>query len=447
MAGALLTDLYELNMAASYLRRGMDGAATFSLFVRRMPPHRGFLVAAGLEACLDHLEKFAFDEEDLTYLAGAGFDSSAVQAFRELRFTGEVWAVPEGRIVYANEPLLEVTAPIAEAQLAETFLLNAISLHTTVATKAARCRIAAEGRELVDFSFRRDQGVDAALAVARACALVGFAATSNVDAAHRLGLRAAGTMAHSYVESFPSEAEAFRAFAEDFPGRTTFLVDTYDTIGGVRAAIEVIRELALEPPLAVRLDSGDLAELSRAARGDLDEAGLPEVRIFASGGLDEYAIDRLVRGGAPIDAFGVGTMVGVSADAPYVDSVYKLVDYAGRPVSKLSPAKATAPGAKQVFRGPEGDVIALREEPAPVGSQEPMLRHAMMHGQRVAPADTLEAARERFEHDLAEIPPAEARIFDPVAPEIPLSDALRRLDAETREEMRVRQPSLEPRSH
>jgi nicotinate phosphoribosyltransferase len=445
MAGALLTDLYELNMAASYLRRGMDGSATFSLFIRRMPPHRGFLVATGLEACLDHLERFAFDEEDLTYLAGAGFDAAAVDAFRDLRFTGEVWAVPEGRVVYANEPLLEVTAPIAEAQLAETFLLNAISLHTTVATKAARCLIAAEGRELVDFSFRRDQGVDAALAVARACALVGFAATSNVDAAHRLGIRAAGTMAHSYVESFPSEVEAFRAFAEDFPGRTTFLVDTYDTFGGVRAAIEVIRELGLEPPLAVRLDSGDLAQLSRGARAILDEAGLPEVRVFASGGLDEYAIEGLVRGGAPIDAFGVGTMVGVSADAPYVDSVYKLVSYAGRPVSKLSPAKATAPGAKQVFRGPDGDVIALRDEP-PGEGQEPLLNRVMSGGRRTDAQEPLEAARTRFEHDLATIPDGAAGISDPMTPEIPLSDALRALDERTREEMRARQPSLEPRS-
>ena len=274
-----------------------------------------------------------------------------LDALGALRFGGEVWAVPEGRVVYANEPLLEITAPIAVAQLVEPYLLNQITFQTTIASKAARCVVAAAGRDVVDFSLRRTQGLDAALAAARCSAIVGFAATSNVEAARRYGLQPSGTMAHSYIESFASEKEAFRTFARDFPGRTTFLVDTYDTLNGVRTAIEVIGELGLSDNLAVRLDSGDLGELSRGARTLLDDAGLQHVRIFASGGLDEVELDRLVRGGAPIDAFGVGTRMGVSADAPSLDSAYKLVEYDGRPMLKLSEAKATEPGRKQVFRG------------------------------------------------------------------------------------------------
>jgi len=434
MGGALLTDLYELNMAASYLRRGMDHEATFSLFVRHLPPNRGFLVAAGLEPCLSFLEGFGFEDDDLRYLATEpGYDEETIERFRALRFTGDVWAVPEGRIVFADEPLLEVTAPIAVAQLVETFLLNQTTFQTTIASKAARCRIAARDRDLVDFAFRRTQGIDAAMAVARTTAMVGFAATSNVQAARRYGLRAAGTMAHSYVESFLTEADAFRAFAQDFPSRTTFLVDTYDTANGVRTAVEVIRELGLTEPLAVRLDSGDLDALSREARAILDRAGLTHVRIFASGGLDETDVDRLVSAAAPVDAFGVGTRVGVSADAPYLDSVYKLVEYDGRPVLKLSVAKATEPGRKQVFRGAGGDVIALRDEPAPPGT-EPLLVPVMLKGRRTGPPRNLETARHLFETDLARLHEPVKRMQDPEQPVATVSDALKRLTEETRAE-------------
>jgi nicotinate phosphoribosyltransferase len=434
MAGGLLTDLYELNMAASYLHRDMDEPATFSLFVRRLPPGRGFLVTAGLEPCLDFLERFGFEDDELAYLRDElGFEADVLEAFHELSFTGDVWAVPEGRIVYADEPMLEITAPIAVAQLVETYLLNQISFQTTIASKAARCRIAAQGRDLVDFSFRRTQGTDAAMAVARTTAMVGFVATSNVEAARRHGLRAAGTMAHSYIESFPSEVEAFRAFARDFPTRTTFLVDTYDTPNGVRNAIEVIRELGLEDSLGVRLDSGDLDGLSREARALLDGAGLPHVRIFASGGLDEHDIDRLVSAGAPIDAFGIGTRMGVSADAPYLDSVYKLVEYDGRPVLKLSEAKATEPGRKQVYRGVDGDIVALRDEPAPDGCQ-PLLVQAMQSGERTGPPQTLDTARRLFEADLEHLPEPARRICDPESPEVRFSDALEDLTRETRRE-------------
>jgi nicotinate phosphoribosyltransferase len=404
MPGGLLADLYELNMAASYLRRSMTGLATFSLFVRRLPAERGFLVAAGLADCLAFLESFSFTAEDLTYLRRAqGYDDAALRAFSSLRFTGDVHAVPEGRVVFAGEPLLEVTAPIAEAQVAETVLLNHMTFQTSVATKAARCVLAAGGAQLVDFAFRRTQGIDASLSVARASAIAGFTATSNVEAAHRYGLAAAGTMAHSFVEAFADEEQAFAAFATDFPGQTTFLVDTYDTERGVRAAIAVARRLRLQAPVGVRLDSGDLARLARSARRQLDEAGLRDARIFASGGLDEYAIAALVAGGAPIDAYGVGTKMGVCADAPYLDTAYKLVAYAGRPVMKLSPGKITEPGAKQVYRGPAGDVIALRTEPPPPGHQ-PLLGQVMRGGRRLAGPEPLAAARRRCAADLAWLP-------------------------------------------
>ena len=377
MPGALLTDLYELNMAASYLRRDMDGLATFSLYVRGLPPNRGFLVAAGLEACLDYLESFSFTDTELDALGRLGFDDRALSDFSALRFDGEVWAVPEGRIVYSEEPLLEVTAPVAVAQLAETYLLNQITLHTTLASKAARYVMVAGDRALVDFAFRRSHGTEAAMAVARASAMVGFAATSNVEAARRYDLKVAGTMAHAFVEAFDSEHDAFVAFAQDHPERATFLVDTYDTINGITTAIEVIEELGLREHLGVRLDSGDLEALSRSARSMLDDAGLSDARVFASGGLDEHEVAALVAAGAPIDAFGIGAQLGVSADAPSVDSVYKLTEYDGRPTLKLSAGKATAPGRKQVWRGvsPDGahrDVLTLRDEPAP-GEAEPLL--------------------------------------------------------------------------
>jgi nicotinate phosphoribosyltransferase len=442
MGRALLTDLYELNMAASYLRRGMDGTATFSLFVRELPPTRGFLVAAGLEACLAFLEDLRFEPEDLDYLRDElGFDERALDAFRALRFTGDVWAVPEGRIVLAEEPLLEVTAPIAQGQLVETFLLNRITLETMLASKAARCVIAAGGRELVDFSMRRTHGPDAAEAVARTSAMVGFVATSNVEAARRLGLRAAGTMAHSYVEAFPTEREAFRAFAQDYPDRCTFLVDTFDTLEGVRIAIEVIRDLGLEEGLAIRLDSGDLQELAAQARRLLDDAGLGRVRIFASGGLDELQIEELAGAGAPIDAFGVGTRLGVSADAPYLDSVYKLVEYADRPVAKLSTGKASPPGPKQVFRGdgPAHDVLALRGEDPPPGSV-PLLEPAMEDGRRLRVAEPLSDATERFRRDLDALPEEARRLEGPVAPAAIRSERLQALADELRAEHGGREP-------
>ena len=444
MGRALWTDLYELNMAASYLHRGMTEPATFSLFVRGLPHRWGFLVACGLERCLDHLASLRFTDEDLAYLGRhQGYGDDVLEAFRAMRFTGDVWAVPEGRVVFPEEPLLEVTAPLPEAQLVETFLLNQVTFQTAIASKAARCRLAAPRKSLVDFAFRRVHGVEAAMAVARATAIAGFSATSNVEAARTLGLRATGTMAHSYVEAFLSEADAFRAFAEDYPDRVVLLVDTYDTVAGVERAIQVARDLAArgETLSGIRLDSGDLASLAREARRMLDAAGLTDVQILASGGLDEDAVRHLEEAGAPIDAYGIGTRVGVSADAPYLDSVYKLVSYGDRPVAKLSVAKATLPGSKQVWRRADwsGDVVGLREEAGPERG-EPLLAPAMEGGGPVS-RDGLPEAAERFSADLEALPEA-LRSLEPGRPyEVTESEDLASLAQRVRRSIAARELS------
>ncbi|KIQ66155.1 nicotinate phosphoribosyltransferase [Kitasatospora griseola] len=441
MSDARITDLYEVTMAHSYLAEGMTAAATFSLFVRKLPPGRGFLVAAGLEPVLDHLARVRVDEDDVAAFAAAlGRPYRELEPLLGLGFDGEVRAVPEGRIVLAGEPLLEVTAPLPQAQLVESFLLNQVCHQTAVASKAARCVLAAAGLPVVDFSLRRTHGVSAAEQAARLGALVGFAGTSNVAAAHTHGLHTVGTMAHSYIEAFDDEAEAFRSFARSLPGPVTFLVDTYDTAAGVAVAARVFGELGLHDGCAVRLDSGDLGALAVEARAILDAAGLPRVRITASGGLDEYGIDALVRAGAPIDAFAVGTLVGVAADAPYLDAAYKLVSYDARPTMKLSAAKVTAPSAKQVFRGPGfTDTVALFDEPVPPGTR-PLLEQVMAGGRRTGPPASLAAARAAFEADLAELPAAARRITDPQPPRAAVSDRLRRLtvDVRRRLERRVR---------
>lgn len=435
MGRALTTDFYELAMAGSYLHRGMTQTATFSLYVRDLPPDRGFLVAAGLGDCLDYLEGFGFDTEDLAWLSAHGFPPDTVSALAETRFTGNVHAVPEGRVVLAGEPLLEVTAPLPEAQLVESYLLNRVTFQTVLATKAARCRLAAGEMELIDFSLRRAHGTDAGLAMARASAIAGFSGTSNVEASRLLDLRAAGTMAHSYVQSFPTEADAFRSFVADMPGPYTFLVDTYDTVAGVRIAAAAIKALGLAGPLAVRLDSGNLVELSFAARRVLDDAGLPQVRIFVSGGLDEYGLEELRVAGAPVDAAGVGTKVGVSADAPYLDSVYKLVQLGPEPVAKLSEGKKTLPGPKQVWRCSDGhDVLARRADDGPAGA-EPLLDIVLEQGRRTGAPGSIGAARQRLDADLEWLPPGARRIRRPQAPAVLLSEGLRALDAQTTERL------------
>ncbi|CAM5673897.1 nicotinate phosphoribosyltransferase [Streptomyces tanashiensis] len=420
MSQVTSTDLYEVTMALSYLREDMRAPATFSLFVRDLPPGRGFLVSAGLEPALDFLSRFRVGRSDVLEFAEAlRRPVEDLEPLHGVSFDGRVRAVPEGRLVLAGEPLLEVTAPLPQAQLVETYLLSLVCHQTAVASKAARCVLAAAGRPLVDFSLRRTHGPEAGLEAARLCALVGFSGTSNVAAATRYGIPASGTMAHSYVETFASEEDAFRAFARTHPGPVTFLVDTYDTDRGVAAAARVLSDLRLGPGCGIRLDSGDLGALARRARTALDAAGLRDVQIIAGGGLDEYAVAALVRDGVPIDVFAVGTKVGTAADAPYLDAVYKLVEYDGRPVMKLSSAKVTTPAPKQVFRGPGlGDVIGLANEEPPEGS-EPLLRTVMRGGLRTEPPDTLAAARARFEADVAVLPEAARRIEGPVPP-VPL---------------------------
>jgi|DewCreStandDraft_5_1066085.scaffolds.fasta_scaffold00707_33 nicotinate phosphoribosyltransferase len=408
---ALATDLYELTMAQAYWEHGVMGRATFSLFVRKLPEERAYMVAAGLEDVLRYLASLRFTEEDLSYLESTGiFSDRFLEYLAGLRFTGEVWAVPEGTLLFANEPFLEVTAPIVEAQIAETYIINQVHLQTVIATKASRCVIAARGRGLVDFAFRRTHGLDAGLKVARCSYMAGFEATSNVLAGKLYGIPIAGTMAHSYIMAFPSELEAFRSFAASFPERSILLIDTYDTVEGARLAAQVGKELEGRGQRlrGVRLDSGDLLQLSRQVRRVLDEAGLPRALIFASGGLDEYEIDELTAAGAPIDAFGVGTRMGVSGDAPWLDMAYKLVEYEERPVLKLSQGKASLPGPKQVYRfyddsgHMQRDVLALREEAVDGG--EPLLAPVMAGGQPLRDSPPLQELRERTLSQLRALP-------------------------------------------
>jgi nicotinate phosphoribosyltransferase len=446
MSSAMTTDLYEVTMAMTYLREGMTGPATFSLFVRAMPPGRGFLVAAGLESTLDFLSGFRVGPEDVDAFASALHRPPRDLApLLGMEFTGRVRAVPEGRIVLAGEPLLEVTASLPQAQLVETYVLNQVSHQTTIASKAARCVLAAAGHPVVDFSLRRTHGPQAGFQAARLSAMVGFAGTSNVAAATAEGLPAVGTMAHSYIEAFGTEEAAFQAFARSHPGPVTFLVDTYDTEEGVRVAARVLRGLdhaARATGSAIRLDSGDLGALAVQARAILDAAGLPDVRIVASGGLDEYSVDELVRSGAPIDIYAVGTRVGVSADAPFLDSAYKMVEYDGRPVMKLSSAKVTAPGRKQVFRCPGyADVIGLGDEQPP-GGGVPLLGTVMRDGRRTDTRPTLGECGERFAADVAELPPAARRIRGPVAPGAVASGRLAALADRVRRRIEEETPAL-----
>ena len=403
---ALVTDLYELTMAAAYVVEGMEHEATFELFVRRLPAERRFLVAAGLDDALAGLESFAFAPHEVDYLAGLElFPEPFVERLSGLRFTGDVWAVPEGEVVFAGEPIVQVTAPLVEAQLVETFLLNAIGSSTMLASKAARVAIACGDRRFVDFSARRDHGVDAAMAAARGAWICGAAGTSLVAAGQRWGIPLSGTMAHSFVLSFDDERDAFRAYARSFPQRTVLLIDTYDTVEGARAVVDVGHELAADGirVSAVRIDSGDLGELAVKVRDVLDEGGLGDVEILASGDLDEHRVAELLLTGAPIDAFGVGTQLGTSGDAPWLGAVYKLVDDAQGPKMKLAEGKVTLPGRKQVWRCAAHDVLSLHDEEVPGG--RPLLVQAMAAGRRTGPPEPLSAARDRCTAALAGLPP------------------------------------------
>lgn len=410
-AGPLFTDLYQLTMAAGYFARSMQSPATFSLFVRPHPK-RPYFVAAGLQEALAEVDRFHFSEDDLAYLETlALFDQSFLDYLAGLRFEGEIFAMPEGTVFFGNEPLLEVKAPIIQAQLLETYLINALGSATLIATKAARCVQAAAGRPVIDFALRRTQGTAAGMTTARSSYIAGFTATSNVLAGKQYGLPVAGTMAHSYVTAFENELEAFRAYARIFPQNSVFLIDTYDTLEGARnAAIVGLEMRAQGYSLAgVRLDSGDMVDLSRKVRRILDEADLAEVKIFASSGFDEYEIEELLSREAGIDAFGIGTKMGVSADAPYLDIVYKLVRYGSRNVRKLSPGKVTLAGPKQVFRKARSsgrfieDIITPRQER--ITTARPLLGKVMENGRIVAPTESLEVLRSRCRKQLESLAP------------------------------------------
>jgi nicotinate phosphoribosyltransferase len=429
---ALVVDLYELTMMQAYHLEGVEGRATFDLFVRRLPAGRDFLVVAGLETVLDHLQAMRFASQDLVYLESLGqFKNEFLHKLESFRFSGDVVAMREGSVAFAGEPILRVTAPIIEAQLLESVVMNLVHLQTLIASKAARVVLAAGGRDLVDFGLRRTHGTESGIYGARASYLAGFTATSNVEAGRRFDIPVSGTMAHSYVQAVGDEEEAFRSFVAAYP-ETVLLVDTYDTMRGVDRVISLAEELGDDFMVrAIRLDSGDLAALAGEARNRLDAAGLDRVQIFASGNLDEHRVAQLVSAGAPIDAFGIGTRLGTSEDAPNLDIVYKLAQLDDRPRLKLSTDKATLPGIKQVWRQYKngmaiGDVVGLIEEDLP---GRPLLVPVMLEGQRLPGLEgDLRAARDRATNELQELPKAMRRLepdLDPYPVEI--SDRLQAL--------------------
>jgi nicotinate phosphoribosyltransferase len=386
----------------------MFAPATFSLFIRDYPPNRGYFISAGLESVLDYLEQVHYSQDCLDYLASTGlFSDDFLHFLGNLRFSGDVHAIPEGRLFFKDEPVLEVTAPIIEGQLMESFVINAINLQVNIASKVSRCVYAARGRNVVDFSLRRTQGIDAGLKVARAGFIAGLASTSNVLAGKMYQIPVAGTMAHSFVTSFKEEIEAFRAFAEAFGDKTVLLIDTYDTVTGAEKAVEVAQDMALKGRKlrGVRLDSGDMTQLSKQVRKVMDKAGFENVKIFASGGFDEFKIADSLASGAEIDGFGVGTKMGVSADSPYTDMAYKLVQYHGRPVLKLSSGKKTLVAEKQVFRKKSDqrfkkDIIGLRDEHI---DGENLLKPVMKNGKRLQPPESLVNIRQRFENEFSQL--------------------------------------------
>ncbi len=430
----LLTDTYELSMLEAYRAHGMADIAVFELFFRKLPPERGFLLVAGLEQAVAYLENLRFTPEDLAWLSASGlFAPDFVASLADFSFTGDVDAMPEGTLVFADEPVLRVTAPLPQAQLVETRLLNMIHFQTVIASKAARMVLAAPGRQLVDFGLRRAHGAEAGLLAARASYLVGFDGTATLQASQEFGIPAVGTMAHSFVQAHDDEATAFERFARARPHALTLLIDTYDTERGARIVAALAPRLAAEGILvnAVRLDSGDLAAHARAVRAILDDAGLWRIRIFASGGLDEYCLQALCADGAPIDGFGVGTSLTTSSDVPALDCAYKLQEYAGKPRRKRSEGKATWPGRKQVYRRYAedgtiaGDVVALLDEPMP---GEALLQPAIRAGRRVAGLPGLAEARARAASSLARLP-APLRRLEQAAVPVEISPRLRALAA------------------
>jgi nicotinate phosphoribosyltransferase len=433
---ALLTDLYQLNMMQAYLDRGETKTAVFEFFVRKLPRERGFLIAAGLEQVLEFLAELRFTPEELDWLASSGrFGKNLIDYLAGLRFTGDIHAMPEGTVFFPDEPILRVTAALPEAQLVETRLINLLQFQSMIAAKAARMVLAAPGKRLVDFGLRRAHGAEAGFLAARASYIAGFSGTATVLADKQFGIPIFGTMAHSYIQVHDDEAQAFENFARARPKNLTLLIDTYDTEAAARKVV------ALAPRLkaagisigAVRLDSGDLITLSKTVRRILDEGGLRDVTIFASGGIDETVIANIVRSRAPIDGFGIGSSLTTSYDAPGLDCVYKLEEYAGLPRRKRSVGKATWPGRKQVWRrfGADGrmagDILSLENDDR---AGEPLIELVMQGGKRLKPAPTLAEMRARAARDLERLPEPLCRLEPGASYPVEVSEALQRLAEE-----------------
>lgn len=429
----LLTDLYQLSMLQAYFDQGMADTAVFEFFVRKLPAERNFFVAAGLEQALEYLEGLHFAPDELDWLAASGrFHARFIDTLRDFRFNGDVQAMPEGTIFFPDEPILRVVAPLPQAQLVETRLINLLQFQTLVASKAARVRLAAPDKLLVDFGLRRAHGAEAGLLSARASYLAGFDGSSTVLAGVRWGVPIFGTMAHSFIQAHDSEIAAFDHFAHSHPQATTLLIDTYDTEAAARKLIPLARRLAGEGIAirAVRLDSGDLCEHARQVRRILDDGGLPEINIFASGNLDEYRLAEIIASGAPIDGFGVGTRMNTSADRPYLDCAYKLQEYAGLARRKRSEGKATWPGRKQVYRrfGEAGrmlgDVLTTIDDPQP---GQPLLEPVMQNGRRLSAAPSLASLRTQALAELARLPETLRGCTQAPAYPVAVSAALQRL--------------------
>jgi nicotinate phosphoribosyltransferase len=430
-ASALLTDLYQLTMLQGYFDHGMEETAVFEFFVRKLPAQRNFLIAAGLEQALTFLEKVRFTPEELECVANHGaFRPAFVRYLEGLRFTGAVHAMAEGTIFFPNEPILRITAPIAEAQLVESRLINLLHFQTIIASKAARSVLMAPAKLLVDFGLRRAHGAEAGLLAARASYLAGFAGSATVLAAPLYGIPIFGTMAHSFVQAHDDETTAFENFARSLPENVILLIDTYDTEAAAEKVVQLAPKLTRHRIKGVRLDSGDLADHAFKVRRILDDGGLKEATIFASGSVDEYVLARLQERNAPIDGYGIGTHMDTSADAPYLDCAYKLVEYAGAARRKRSEGKVLWPGRKQVYRHYDnagrmiGDVLTIEGDPA---NGEALIQPVMRAGQRLAPAVPLGESRARALRGLKSLPEALKKLEHAPAYSVRVAEAMEQL--------------------
>jgi nicotinate phosphoribosyltransferase len=434
----LVTDFYELTMLQAYFDCGMNDTATFEFFIRRLPPGRNFLMAAGLAQVVEYLETLCFADADIDWLAGTKrFSAAFLERLESFRFTGDVDAMPEGTVFFADEPLIRITAPLLEGQFVESRIMNLLHYQTLIASKAARTVLAADGRLLIDFGLRRAHGAEAGMLSARAAYLAGFTGTATTIASLRFGIPVFGTMAHSYVQAHDDEAAAFEHFARSQPGNATLLIDTYDTEAGAEKVVAVANALRGDGIAisGVRIDSGDLAEHARKVRVILDRGGLSEANIIVSGNLDEYRVAELVASGAPIDGFGVGTRMNTAADGPYLDCAYKLTEYAGAARRKRSEGKSTWPGSKQVYRRYDaagtmrGDTLTLAGDGDPADGT-PLLVPAMRAGRRAGDSVSLDASRTHARAQLAALPAPLRVVEAAVAYPVEVAPALRALAQE-----------------